>query len=73
MITVNVDTDIVGTKFNKTKQTCLYTVERNGKRWTAEIPLDELQRLGGNKMARRKIVENYLATKMAGPPDDEKI
>jgi hypothetical protein len=69
---INLDSDVVSSKFDAVKQTCLYTVRRGDRLWTVEIPLSELHVHAGNKMLRRKTVENYLNSAMSGPSDDER-
>lgn len=71
-MTVNLDTDLVGTKFDKTKQACIYTARQGARQWTVEIPLKELSVNAGNKILRRQTVVRYLQSAMNGPSDDER-
>jgi len=48
---------------------CAYTIERNGKRWTVQVPLAQLDACGANKQARRDYLGNVLLAAMDGPPD----
>lgn len=69
---VNIDSDIVQSKFDSVRQMNVYTVKRGERRWTVEIPLSELHKFAGNKTARRGIVERYCNSAMNGPADGEK-
>lgn len=71
-MTINLDTEIVATRYDPQKRSCFYTVERNAKRWTAEIPLDALNALGPiplNKAKRQQYVAKVLTDKMMEAPD----
>lgn len=70
-MTVNLDSDLVGTKFDAARQVNIYTARRGDRRWTVEVPLSELQPLMGNKTARRQKVENFINSAMSGPADGE--
>jgi hypothetical protein len=66
----NVDTEIVATAYDPSTDSCAYTIERNGKRWTVQVPLVQLDACGANKQARRDYLGNVLLAAMDGPPDD---
>lgn len=69
MSTISLDTEIVATRFDKVTQTCFYTIERGGKRWTVSLPLAELSKLGINKVGKQALVANRLNVAMLGAPD----
>jgi hypothetical protein len=50
-------------------QTCSYTIERDGQRWTAKIPLADFTKLGPNKVARHNLIANALNSAMQGRPN----
>jgi hypothetical protein len=68
-VTIHLDSEIVATGFDPLTQTCTYTIERDGKRWTATVALAEFNKLGANKVAKRNLVANALTSAMAGAPD----
>lgn len=71
-MTINLDSDLVSTKFDSVKQVCIYTARQGLRQWTAEIPVKELNAYAGNKMMRRQIVTRYLQSAMNGPSDNER-
>jgi hypothetical protein len=66
---LNLDTEIVATSYDPSTDSCAYTIERNGKRWTVQVPLAQLDACGANKQARRDYLGNVLLAAMDGPPD----
>lgn len=70
-MTVAIDTEIVATRFDAANRLCHYTIERGGKRWTVNVPLDHLESHKGNKQARRNHVGRVLEQAMMGPHDGE--
>lgn len=68
-MTVNLETEVVATGYNAAEQTCLYTIERGGKRWTVSVPLKHLEAHGGNRAARRNHLANVLENAMQGAHD----
>lgn len=68
-MTIHLDTEIVATHFDQVTQTCFYTIERDGKRWTASVPLADLNKLAANKTAKHALVANKLNVAMLGAPD----
>lgn len=68
-MTIHLDSEIVATKFDPLSQSCAYTIERDGKRWTAVIPLAEFAKLGANKVAKRNLLATALNNAMQGKPD----
>jgi hypothetical protein len=66
---LNLDTEIVATAYDSSSDTCAYTIARNGKRWTVQVPLAQLDAYGANKQARRDCLGNLLLAAMDGPPD----
>ena len=68
---INIENDVL-TKFDKPRQMCIYTLRQGHRSWTVEIPLAKLHCHAGNKMMRRKVVENTLTAAMSGPADGER-
>lgn len=70
-MTIALESEIVGSAYDPATKTCTYTIERNGKRWTAAVPLHHLTaHKGGNaKMLRRNHVARVLETRINGEPD----
>ena len=66
---LNLDTEIVATAYDPSTDSCAYTIERNGKRWTVQVLLAQLDACGANKQARRDYLGNVLLAAMDGPPD----
>lgn len=71
MSTIGLDSEVVATRFDPPTRTCFYTIERGGKRWTAALHIDALQKAGANMALRRKMVAMALMQAMAGPADGE--
>ena len=71
-MTVALDSEIVATRYDAATRTCYYTIERDGRRWTAAVPLADLEVHKANRMNRRNHVANVLQAKMSGPHDVEK-
>lgn len=69
-MTIHLEGEIVSTQYDATRRVCFYTIEREGKRWTAIVNLDDLNKLGPNKIARRNLIANALTVAMQGKPDD---
>ncbi len=64
MIAINLDDQIVGSTFNPQTRICTYTYEHHdGSRYTVEVPLEELTKLGTTPM-NRVTRRNHLATKI---------
>lgn len=68
-MTIHLDSEIVATRFDQLSQSCAYTIERDGRRWTAAIPLAEFAKLGTNKIAKQNLLATALNNAMQGKPD----
>lgn len=71
-MTINLDTEIVATRYDPIARANYYTILRNGQRYTATVAqsdLDNLGRLPGSKEKRRTFVANALTMAMSGAPD----
>ena len=70
-MTIALESEVVGSRFDKTTRTCFYTIARDGKRWTAALPIDQLLQIKGPN--RKTLIRNHVATAlqnvMNGPPD----
>lgn len=71
MSTINLDTEVVATRYDRVKHENIYTIERGGRRWTVAIHDDDLARHKANKLARRAHLGNMLAQAMQGKADGE--
>lgn len=69
MNTINIDTEIVGTRYDPAMRMNYYTIARDGRRWTAAIHTDHLAVHKGNLEQRRTHLANALMEAMRGPPD----
>lgn len=69
-MTISLETELVGSSYDATRKVCHYTIERDGKRWTASVNIADLHKCGANKQAKRNLVANALALKMQGPADE---
>lgn len=65
-MTIHLESEVVGSKFNPVARTCHYTIERDGHRWTADVSLDDLEKIKANKQARRELIANALQAAMQG-------
>lgn len=76
-MSINLETDIAGTRYDAATRTHYYTVERGAHRWTVAVADDEFARFGPQVGAQAKTNQarrrNYLATKLnaaiQGPAD----
>lgn len=69
-MTIHLESQVVASKFDVATQTCHYTIERGGKRFTASVPLEDLRKHQNNKQARRMHIANALGTAMLGKSDE---
>lgn len=69
MTQIALETEIVGTRFDKKTRTGYYTIERDGRRWTVAVPVADLDKHKRNKQLRRNHLANALSRAMLGPPD----
>jgi hypothetical protein len=80
---IDLETHIVATRYDPLTGKCHYTLARDGKRWTFDIALAELEgcgphdtrgpTAGPNDLKRRQLVLNACIVAMRGPPDAEEI
>lgn len=68
---INLETEIVASRYDAKAGTSYFTVERNARRWTVGVPDADIARLGGNKQARRAHISGVLETAMRGRADGE--
>lgn len=76
-MTVNPETEVVASSWDRAARTHSYTIERHGKRWTVAIPDEELVQFGRttgahanmNKTRRRAYLAGKLEQAMQGEPD----
>jgi hypothetical protein len=71
MRTINLDAEIVATRYDPVSRTCFYTVQRDGCRWTVSIHEDDLNRHKGDKQKRRNHLGHLLQVAMQGKADGE--
>lgn len=70
-MTINLETEIVGTAHDPVTRVHSYTIERGGRRWTVSIADDEFQRLGPMPQQRRNLLGHRLQEAMKGKADGE--
>lgn len=68
-MTIHLETHVVASRIDETTQTCRYTIERGGQRWTAAVNMDDLRKQP-NKMAKRMFLANALEAATRGEPDE---
>lgn len=68
-MTIHLETHVVASRLDEATQTCHYTIERDGQRWTASVAMDDLRKYQNNKQARRAHIANALQAAMQGKPD----
>lgn len=76
-MTINPETEVVESSWDKVARVHRYTIERHGKRWTVAIPDAELAQFGpvvgaqaaANKARRRAYLATKLTAAMQGEPD----
>lgn len=68
-MTINPETEIVATRYDPKTRDCFYTIQRGDRRWTAKVPLADLDKLAGNKQKRRNHLATVLELAMRGEPD----
>ena len=66
---IALESEVVGTHYDPKTRICSYTILRDGKRWTAHVPLEALEKHKGNKKLRRDFIANALVAAMRGPAD----
>lgn len=74
-MTVNLHDEVVSTKFDDKRRMCIYTMHRDGRSWTIEVPLKEFEQIGmqdQRKAARQNHLRNKFLTAMKGPSDEDK-
>jgi DNA-binding protein YbaB len=74
-MTINLDTEIVATYFDTKSGNCSYTIERNGKRWTASVHVDQFNQHDlspGGQQRRRDHLARALEDAMRGMDDETK-
>jgi hypothetical protein len=71
-MTISLDTEIVASSYNPITRICTYTIERDGRRWTAEVHIDHLEAHGHGPIGAKKRqthIANALTSAMRGPHD----
>ncbi len=68
---INLETEIVESRYDTKARANIYVIARNGRRWTVSVPDADVAKIGGNKQARRVFVTNMLETAMRGKADGE--
>lgn len=65
---INLDTEIVGSRYDPITRMCSYTVARDGRKWTVSVHSDDLNR---HKQNRRNHLGHLLQQAMRGKADGE--
>ncbi len=68
---INLETEIVASRYDAKARTNHFTIERNKRRWTVGVPDADVAKFGGNKQARRNHISGVLETAMRGKADGE--
>lgn len=76
MTVINLDAQIIATRFDPASRTCFYTYQHtDGSQYTVAVPLDELASLGttpANRDARRRHLAHKIVTHIqTNPPDKQ--
>lgn len=76
---IDLETHVVASRYDPLTERCHYTVEQNGKRWTFDVALSDLNACGRhdstmagpgpNDQKRRQLIHNAAVMAMRGPPD----
>ena len=74
MTVINLDDQIVATRYDNDKRSCFYTYQHtDGSRYTVEVSMDELAKIGttpANRDARRRHLANKIISHIqTNPPD----
>lgn len=72
-MTIALDTEVVSTRHDPKTGHGYYTIERNGKRWTAKVHDNEFSKVGTGPASitqRRAILARALEAAMRGPEDE---
>src|SRR6185312_4937082 len=69
MTAIALESEIIATRYDPKTRTCFYTIQRDGKRWTAAVPVDHLEKHKGNRQNRRNHVAAVITNAMRGPHD----
>lgn len=74
-MTINLETEVVKSSFDPINRISTYTIQRDGKNYTAAVNLADLDKLGpagpATKAARRTFIANALNAALQGQPDKE--
>ncbi len=75
-MTINLETELVGSSLDPVTRVASYTIERNGKRWTVRVPIDHfehaakhLKDVTARKRTKREHLGKLLENAMNGPHD----
>jgi hypothetical protein len=68
-MTINLETEIIASRYDPVARDCFYTVRRGALQWTVKIPLAELNKHAGHKIKRRTHVATAIEIAMRGVPD----
>lgn len=69
-MTINLDTEVVGSTYDVSAHVSTYTVLRDGRRWTVTVP-DVAFAQCQNAASRRTLLGNLLTNAMRGKADGE--
>lgn len=68
-MTINLDSQIVASRYDSRSGECSYTVTDGTSRWTFTVTLADLGHFGANMTARRLHLANKARIAMTGAPD----
>lgn len=69
--TINIDTEVVASRYDPVTRINFYTIGRGGRYWTVQIHSNDLDNHGPNAEARRAHLGNVLNQAMQGKADGE--
>lgn len=70
-MTINLDTEVVSSSYDIDAHMNIYTIKRDGRRWTVNIPDAAFAMHGASQAARRAHLGNLLTEAMRGKADGE--
>jgi hypothetical protein len=70
-MTINLDTEIVSSSYDIDARMNTYTIRRDGRRWTVQIPDSAFAVHATNRQARAAHLGNLLTAAMRGKADGE--
>lgn len=70
MSVIALETEVVGSRLDKSTRTGFYTIQRDGKRWTVAVPFEHFEKHKRDRQKRRNHLATVLTNAMRGKPDE---